>query len=1432
MIKYFLSFGILAFFFHASLASQVAMKPLQGEWKDDSGSWETLGQRPPAGWYLRSLSQYDVGRFSFDFKKAAAGDIVFVYLKDWQIIFRPDSVTARFNGFLGPGKPPYRLWDYYWFGATRPLSLADTDWHRAEVSLVDGGIVLQIGGAEILRFNSPEKEWGERVRSSGKFPAFPNYAYPQALPGYSQSDQVLIVHGYGSGLSVRDISVDGKDAGPAEGFPEGKALSAVFPQDDQLPLLRPTGTVKVDWQLKESLPTDGLPPVEQWALGGNGNGPNATALFQLPSLDAVAKAASFPEVMTYRVGAVDPGKIPDTLRLRRAFPSLPQEGRVEFALAKPGVYTLQLAWGPDALGWGPQVVEVSVDGRPILRDVYRSFGQNSGCSPGVEAIPLELAAGPHRVDVGLVTDRYGYHYLMKHLFFRPAEISLTPGIHTPWKIANVAEPTELTQRSPATEDSFAVGDWSGASLNYRLTGLNPNTPYKLKLVFWEYESSHPGGRIMRLSINGETREPSLDLFAESGWGVPLDRRYTVVANERGEIDLSLAGLKGKAIINGLILSDKSGKEIFRENFGWHAATAARVKMLQARELEAVLAKPSIPEAPPEWTPAEPFDGHNLVANPHFSLEDQSRQGKPRFWYSVKEMSALSSREYNPKDLEAFDPALARQLVAFQGGKQPEFLSFYGLYQGDGRFAWDPSVGHSQPGSLRIDEAAPGFGLMCNMPLIDPHKRQRFSLYARGDGTVRAVVLWFAMNMDADARWRDRGGAPLLAPRLQYIGSSEGDKVRPGDAWTEISVEAKPPAEAFYAVLVAAPSDLPTGGKLWIDDAAFDGYGAEPLEITQSYAGYHPSGVKSVIVKSVSGTPVTWSMTSADGKLVAEGTLESFSYQWFSKRHYFTLDFGNVTSPGNYTLKVTQGTESVAAPILISEDIYANLARIELEALRTKRFNHPAENARDPDLLDYAAVPKTRSAPRFCVYEPLIFPERIDLTGGYYDAGDEIQHAEFWPSVILATTNAREDAGPHGNIAEAAAGEFDWITAAFHKFALEDGTFYTSAKPQGYGLDNVPGYATDPLPEQERNMSQAAGSCAMAAYLLRKSDPKLSREYLEIAEKSYNNPGLWKLVQAAGEVGPKEISAAAKALWAEMYLAEISQAADYKARMDKSARVLAQGLKNRAYADLVEMFHASDQNGAALQDCVWVPVRFIRMYPNHPAVPALKEGLRAFADHVGRLSADTIWGQATAMNAGKDGGKPGLFPSDGTTYTRNIGYWPMLTYSLAETGMVLGDPNIIHLAERQLQWCLGKNMADLSIVQGVGERVVSGGDRLSWRDMYFSHWLKSPDRAMIIPGNVPTMAFRDVGSSGAESIARISGGDMGAPFTLYPKGYLISGVQPPYGTMPGAPSAPSEIYLPQLAQMLLAASSVDAGLRWIADNPQPDKKPHANGNQLP
>ncbi len=1357
------------------------MVPLQGQWVATEKGWQTSGERPPAGWYLRSQRQYDLGCFSFEIKKNQPDDLVFVYLKDWQICLRPDSVTVRYAALITGnfrGVTLGRPWGSYWYTATRPLSFRSGDWKAFQIELVDGGIVVRSGKDELVRFSSPEKEWGERVRKSGRFAAFEPYVYPEGLEGYSTEKQVLIVHAYGKGLSLRKVSVDGKDAGAAENFyaANGKAKAEAIPAEEDLPLLRPQGVLDVNWKLEaaESARIEKHAKVSEWKVSSGD--------FVKTSDEG---AVAYPEIMEYGVGLAQPGKVPQCLRWRVRYKTLPQECRFAFNLAAEGVYTFQLGWQNMGMGWGPDILEISVDGKPVVLEEYRALMKYESCSPGMESIPMKLAAGAHRIDVRLVTDRFGNHVLMKLLKFPVGSVRLVKGEDIPWKTVDIRKPGEATQKSPATEDPFTYGEWNGPELNYRMTGLAANGAYTVKLYFADFETVDKGSRVMSVSVNGKTVEKALDIFAEKGWGALLEKSYAATASHDGKIEIRLLGGRRKAVVNGIRVFDAKGAEVFKENFGWHPSIPQFIKRMQDKIATPRLSEEAVSAEPPKWTPQEVFDGHNVVANSHFSLADSEREGKPGYWYSFRELIGKKIGKIN-------------------------FVEAYRLHPGSGEYALDGKVGREHLGALRIGKIEEDFALTCNLLIVDPSKRQRFSFFVKGEkgaAPVRASIVWLAHNRDAE---ENGVNAPLHGPLLQKMGIAQGQSVIPDGDWKEVFVEAKPPKETIYA-LVVVEAEKNGSASIWVDDAELNGYGAEPLEITRSFLGFHPQGDKTMVVKSFSSDPVSWQIKRLGGNdVVARGEIKESQYEWFSKRHYFLLDASALKEPGDYSVVVTQGKTTVTDTIKIDAGVYRGFALTMMNALRARRINCEIENVRDPEMLDYAAAVKVLPENRFVSnYEPLCSRERIDLTGGYYDAGDDIVHTEFWPCVMAATVNAVASADKDKELREKSASEENWILSSFQKYTLDDGTLIASCKPQAYLLDNVPLYSYDPIAGESHNVTQTAGTAAMAAYAVRDTNPALSRRYVEIAEENYRATELWKVIDGAREIGPKETSAAAKALWAEMYLNKLTRSAEYSSRMAKSAETLARGLKNRSYDRLLEMstFQGSQDNGGVLQDCVWVAVLFAREYPDHPATAQLKEGLRAFADHVAQLSAKSVWGQSAALNSPE--GLSCRFPAYGGYWQ---GYWAMLAHNLAQVGMLLKDEKIIRLAERQLQWCLGRNMADVSMVQGVGHYII-GGSLSYTRDVYFNHWLNSPGQDMIIsPGQVPSAGFRDVGNG---KLLSESGAKRHIPMPyLFPSGYCILPTRSYYGTQPGRFPVPSEDYLPLVAQYNLAASSVYAALKSL------------------
>src|SRR5690606_33157171 len=87
----------------------------------------------------------------------------------------------------------------------------------------------------------------------------------------------------------------------------------------------------------------------------------------------------------------------------------------------------------------------------------------------------------------------------------------------------------------------------------------------------------------------------------------------------------------------------------------------------------------------------------------------------------------------------------------------------------------------------------------------------------------------------------------------------------------------------------------------------------------------------------------------------------------------------------------------------------------------------------------------------------------DAVGGYFDAGDDIKHIEFWPSALLATQELYLATRPEPlrqRTADDALDELIWAHRALLKMQVEDGSFYSVSKNRMRETDNIPFYQAD------------------------------------------------------------------------------------------------------------------------------------------------------------------------------------------------------------------------------------------------------------------------------------------------------------------------------------------------------------------------------------
>ena len=1571
------------FFKGACLFAEEKFIPHVGQWKAEGSSWQTVGETPPGGWYLRARQQYHLQGLRFNVKKENDGHI-FIYTRNWRVFLDEDKVTARYQGLWGKGKPPYRHWPYYLWTASRPVKFESGREYDFRLKLDGHFLSIFWDGKEVLRWRSPKEEWEERIRSSGRIHLAGHYKFPERLPAEALNgkDEIIVLHALDTGATFSNIRIDGTDAGPAQGFLAGTPSTPYVRPDFELERLAPTAPVAVNWSLEanESKKAASLPAVTEWAI----------TEFVDPKKHWGDKLKKPLRVAKHFIGADEPGLLPNLLlhhykshAYMAGTNRMPQEMSIYFNLEEGGKYTFQTGWGAYGLGWGPNVLEIRVDGKPVSREVYRALCQWRPCPEGRDYVPLKLSRGPHRIDVALsmaLVKRQ--HYLMKYLCIPIQFLRLVKGVHEPRISIKAGDTRRYSLQPDALEAPQRLGEVNGKLLHYRISDLPPGENYKINLGFYDVDVNRPGLRRMDVSLNGKLVEQDLDVVKEAGWCTDLVRTYPVKtksippegfvpgwsprkwgkgvlpetalsprrATEDSEgahsgklclrisggknggllareallnqkerkpivlkymarmekpipdakrqytfgltlkhvtyvdgkpqwqsfnsqlaidpekdgwqtlnhiwtppkpvksiyfflgsredatvfiddiqavelrddqtadealaegtnlvpngdfetldhyVDIKLVGKNFKAFLNSIRIEDQSGKAVYEENCGWSAMLAKK------KSYKAYSPRPELKprEQPKAWTPAETFDGHNLVANPHFSLEDE--RGRPTWWYSLREFRKMNSRPYPKQIIDSVDPKLGR--IFSDRVEYPNTLSFYNILPGDGTFSHDTDAGRDHPGSMKIEKTEKDFGITCNWPSIDYGKLQEFSFWAkceRADGKVFPEILWFSADMNADMKYHDQMSA-LHTPRLQLMGSTKGNASLTGTSdWQKLSVKTKPPHGAVFAALVIRVEENKTG-TVWVDDAELNGYGAEPLEITTSFLGYHPKSDKRIVIKSLKKTPAQCSLVNEAGKSVKAGAASYHSYDRLSKRYYFTFEFTSYEQEGSYRCTATQNARQVSSgTFTISKDAYRTLSRIALHGLSFKRMNCVVPGAHEPEALEDANMLASLDEERFCMYERLFFPDRLDMRGGYYDAGDDIKHVEFWPSVLFATAKLYENIHPafDDRTSNDCLDELLWAHRSFPKYQALEGNYYLGTKPQVRGLDNIPFYSNDRYVVGTGPLPQAAGVAARGSLLLRDLDPALSKRLLKTAVRNYEFNRFWR--RTTGDLTPEKFLMAAKGLFAEIYLSRLTGKAKYLERMNHHAKLVTAGLEQRLYRRTDELYRASHHDGNILQDFVWTICHLLKEYPYYADREQVVASLKLFVAHVREVSEIDPWGQARSLTAGE-----GMTPARMPSASRPIGYWPMLAHSLAEIGMLLHDESIIRLAERQLQWCLGKNISDLSMIHGVGERVVAGGTHYFLSPEFLQNWMKSDRKLFTFDGMVPTMAFRDTG----DGIVKWKPGDnYDPPLYGFPKGYVRYYLQPQYPIHPG----PTEYYLPQTAHFAIAAATIHEALERL------------------
>jgi len=960
-----------------------------------------------------------------------------------------------------------------------------------------------------------------------------------------------------------------------------------------------------------------------------------------------------------------------------------------FKITAPGFYTVKTEMS--ALKNLPQILSVGLNGTAISNELYRGLTPGMACAIIKDYVPLELSPGVYRLDLALspeLIDKCAPDLKETASRIVIDSVKIQSGLVKPEYVISAKNPQPAAAMKEPAENS----ELFGKDLRFILKGIVPGK-YNLELGFYDVIADRPGQRLMDVFVGGRKIFGNLDVVKEAG-----DQKFLVksipVEASGGDLVIDLTGINFQAFINSIELKD-GNKTIISHKPGWTPNISAPRRMRPEIPQNAVAANSIFPgiNADPAKVPAPKinyFEGHNLIANPSFTFKEND--GKPMWWRSVAELT------------DKINPDL-----------------FGGLLAGKGSYAVDGTNSFSPPSSLKIWNTDSKFALTCNFIYTNPNKRQKFSARVKTQNAKKSFLEIYWLSIDS---YRYHMGSAAL----RVIETTRSAELSGDQPWTLLeAVAVPPPGTNMVAMMIRADSG--PDGAVWVDDAAFDGYGAEPLEISYSHLGFEPSGWKSAVIRSVANKPVKIRLCRADGQIIIDKIDTELKKMHFPDRYYCEFDFSAISTPENYYLSALQEGIEVKTPVFaVKSGIYRDLTSLLLEGMRVKHFNDDTPGFHEPGWLGDFMVQKTLD--RFN-YPRKLSAKRYNLLKGHHDAGDRMKGYHWFPNIMFGPLNALALVKPEIKkySANDALAELKEAADGLVNAQTEDGAFFSQIH-RVYPYDNIPGFERPSYILGVIGMPQAAGALAMTAFYGGGDDPAFRKRCLDAAKRNYDfTVEGWELYGGKEAKDPVNILRySPKIIWAALYLWKTTGDDVYKKNMDAALDALLPVLRDKAYCRSDFAKHiVTNFETCALLDFIWAPLWVVKEDPGHPKRREIEETFKIFAGEVERLSAMNPWKSAVLSPA--DVAEPPEY------YDSTSGHmvWLALAYCLALGSDVFDDHSWAMLAERQFQWRLGRNAHDFCEVTGVGGRSIERGDFMIYDPEYFTRYLKSDRKTYSYPG---------------------------------------------------------------------------------------------------
>jgi len=674
--------------------------------------------------------------------------------------------------------------------------------------------------------------------------------------------------------------------------------------------------------------------------------------------------------------------------------------------------------------------------------------------------------------------------------------------------------------------------------------------------------------------------------------------------------------------------------------------------------------------------------------------------------------------------------------------------------------------------------------------IDYTKEYELSAWVKLEGAAGKSCLgmiWYAAKFDWEKEARKRPNRLHCRPEPKEIGRSYGKVLTGTSDWEKISFKVKPPYGAQFMALAVCSED--NEGKVWFDDLYCHTLGAEEIEILGSQAGYHPQGKKEVVVRTIEKYQ-KWKfylLDNRNNKIVKKGDLIYWGkYLW--DRPNWIADFSDYRKEGEYRLKVEfEGRESKEShPFPIKKSLYEDLAHKSIEFYWINRCGVEVPGWHKVCHTNDAWVRDEKSK---------VFHH--DLTGGWHDAGDYSKHyggdqtSVYALSVLhdlssnkryrfkgdlpdpleLARVGGRYflksyvgKGGMTGTVLSLRSYDKLVAGADIKELFLRD-----CSAPPSVGSKNKQGRFAFVSPCRHQLYGQAK-----FALSIKEIDKGLHDRSVMLLEKCY----------------PYYISHGRMSLFRNepaylltaIYMHELTGKSIYRQHSTELVSDMVRQVKDGYHVARKRGFFVYYSSDALL--CIPAMIEYAECYPEDPLVPKIKEAVEQFMeDLIVPLSDQSPFRHMLTL----DKNNPEVWPEPATCNTSSVSntmYLGSIAQASAMAGIFLKKEQYVDIAERQIQWIVGRNPAGMSMVGDIGYREMNTFTGL--------HSVKDKVRKVnTIPGGV-VIGLRFASSSYSSSFG-------GTGFAIGPAKCIYQAVASTYPVFCGE----SEVYQSPTARFILA-----------------------------